>query len=54
MSNINTVIGKSWLIFFRKSIHFEFLDAFQQAKKRALEVRESTLQLLTPKVPNFE
>ena len=30
------------------------LDAFQQAKKRALEVRESTLQLLTPKAPVFE
>jgi hypothetical protein len=30
------------------------LDAFQQAKKRALEVRESTLQLLTPKAPTFE
>ncbi|UJR26255.1 hypothetical protein I4U23_007595 [Adineta vaga] len=30
------------------------IDAFQQAKKRALEVRESTLQLLTPKAPVFE
>jgi Meckel syndrome type 1 protein len=30
------------------------IDAFQQAKKRALEVRESTLQLLTPKVTEYE
>ncbi|CAF0909047.1 unnamed protein product [Adineta steineri] len=30
------------------------IDAFQQAKKRALEVRESTLQLLTPKTNTYE
>ncbi|CAF1039152.1 unnamed protein product [Adineta steineri] len=30
------------------------IDAFQQAKKRALEVRESTLQLLTPKANTYE
>lgn len=30
------------------------LDAFEQAKKRALEVRESTLQLLAPKAVEYE
>ena len=30
------------------------LDAFQHAKKRALEVRESTFQLLSPKTPASE
>ncbi|CAF1251705.1 unnamed protein product [Rotaria sordida] len=30
------------------------LDAYEHAKRRALEVRESTLQLLTPKVPAYE
>jgi hypothetical protein len=39
---------------FRKNSIFWYLDAFQQAKKRALEVRESTLQLLTPKIAEYE
>ncbi|CAF2742224.1 unnamed protein product [Rotaria sp. Silwood2] len=30
------------------------LDAYENAKRRALEVRESTLKLLTPKVPAYE
>jgi hypothetical protein len=53
--------------FFHQCFHFELLntnvrylhfvlrlDAFQEAKKRALQVRESSLQLLTSTVPNDE
>ena len=52
MSNINAAIGRKSFRFFYigNCLNFLCLDAFQQAKQRALEVRESALQLLTPKV----
>lgn len=30
------------------------LDAYEDAKRRAMEVRESTLQILTPKEPVYD
>ena len=52
MSNINAVISEFSVHSLQQ--YLVDLDAFEQAKKRALEVRESTLQLLTPKAVEYD
>ena len=56
MSNINSVIGTYCLSSTTIESHrlSLFIAAFHQAKKRAQEVRESTLQLLTPTLAELD